>query len=107
MIKCILLNLYRVQHILNLLSCVVFLFFAVQKDKTTVHGLKRTLSDGNGNDEKDDPNTKRELKRTKMQNNELEAKLELKITAKAGAHPKLEKVCMLWNMLNFLNDKKQ
>lgn len=85
------------------MSCVVFLFFAVQQDKTTVHGLKRTLSDSNGN-EKDDPNTKKELKRTKMQNDELEAKLELKITAKAGAHPKLEKVCMLWNMLNFLTD---
>lgn len=60
------------------------------------------MSEGNGNDEKDEANTKRELKRPKMQNDELEAKLELKITAKAGAHPKLEKVCMLWNMLNFL-----
>lgn len=79
-----------------------FSFFAVQKDKTTAPGLKRTLSEGNGNDEKDDPNTKRDLKRPKMQNDELEAKLELKITAKAGAHPKLEKVFMFWNMLNFL-----
>lgn len=79
-----------------------FSFFAVQKDKTTTPGLKRTLSEGNGNDEKDEANTKRELKRPKMQNDELEAKLELKITAKAGTHPKLEKVCMLWNMLNFL-----
>lgn len=79
-----------------------FSFFAVQKDKTTTPGLKRTLSEGNGNNEKDEANTKRELKRPKMQNDELEAKLELKITAKAGAHPKLEKVCMLWNMLNFL-----
>lgn len=69
-------------------------FSAVQKDKTTAPGLKRTLSEGNGNEEKDEPNTKRELKRPKMQNDELEAKLELKITAKAGAHPKLEKVCM-------------
>uniref|UniRef100_H3BZM1 Activating transcription factor 7 interacting protein n=1 Tax=Tetraodon nigroviridis TaxID=99883 RepID=H3BZM1_TETNG len=64
-----------------------------QKDKTTTTpGLKRTLSEGNGNDEKDEPIAKRELKRPKMQNHELEAKLELKITAKAGAHPKLEKV---------------
>lgn len=70
-------------------------FFVVQKDKPTVPGLKRTLSEGNGNDEKDELNTKRDLKRPKMQNDELEAKLELKITAKAGAHPKLEKVCTL------------
>lgn len=83
-----------------------FSFFAVQKDKTTAPGLKRTLSEGNGNDEKDEPNTKRELKRPKMQNDELEAKLELKITAKAGAHPKLEKVCMFWNMLNFIKGQK-
>lgn len=76
-----------------------FFFFAAQKDKATTPGLKRALSEGHGDDEKDEPNMKRELKRPKMQNHELEAKLELKITAKAGAHPKLEKVCMLWNIL--------
>lgn len=97
-------NLYIccVQYIIHFIVIHCFSFFAVQKDKTTTPGLKRTLSEGNGNDEKDEANTKRELKRPKMQNDELEAKLELKITAKAGAQPKLEKVCMLWNMLNFL-----
>lgn len=74
---------------------VFFLFFAVLKEKSTTPGLKRTLSEGNGNDEKDELNAKRELKRPKMQTHELEAKLELKITAKAGIHSKLEKVCML------------
>lgn len=70
----------------------LFSFLLVQKDKTAVPGLKRALSEGNGDGEKGEANTKSDLKRPKMQNDELEAKLELKITAKAGAHPKLEKV---------------
>lgn len=75
-------------------------FLVVQKDKSAVPGLKRTLSEGNGENEKEEANTKSDLKRPKMQNDELEAKLELKITAKAGAHPKLEKVRPLWNTWN-------
>lgn len=67
-------------------------FLVVQKDKGAVPGLKRTLSEGNGDNEKDGAEAKSDTKRPKMQNEELEAKLELKITAKAGAHPKLEKV---------------
>lgn len=61
-----------------------------EKEKSSSPGLKRTLSEGNENDE---PATKRELKRAKVEREELEAELELKITAKAGSHHKLEKVC--------------
>lgn len=61
-----------------------------EKEKVSSPGLKRTLSEGNENDE---PATKRELKRAKVEREELEAELELKITAKAGSHHKLEKVC--------------
>lgn len=64
---------------------------AVKEDKASTPGLKRTLSEGN---EKDEPDVKRELKRPKVEREELEAELELKITAKAGSHHKLEKVCM-------------
>uniref|UniRef100_A0A672F615 Activating transcription factor 7 interacting protein n=1 Tax=Salarias fasciatus TaxID=181472 RepID=A0A672F615_SALFA len=53
-------------------------------------GLKRTLSEGY---EKDEPSVKKEGKKMKMdQQDELEAQLEVKITAKAGSHPKLEKI---------------
>lgn len=61
-----------------------------EKEKIVSPGLKRTLSEGNENNE---PATKRELKRAKVEREELEAELELKITAKAGTHHKLEKVC--------------
>lgn len=61
-----------------------------EKEKITSPGLKRTLSEGNENNE---PATKREFKRAKVERDELEAELELKITAKAGTHHKLEKVC--------------
>lgn len=44
--------------------------------------------------EKDGKTVKREGKRPKMEREELEAQLEFKITAKAGSHHKLEKVCM-------------
>ncbi|XP_075900277.1 activating transcription factor 7-interacting protein 1 isoform X3 [Nelusetta ayraudi] len=62
---------------------------AADKEKVSSPGLKRTLSEGNENDE---PATKRELKRAKVDREELEAELELKITAKAGSHHKLEKI---------------
>lgn len=61
-----------------------------EKEKIVSPGLKRTLSEGNENNE---PATKRDLKRAKVERDELEAELELKITAKAGTHHKLEKVC--------------
>lgn len=54
-------------------------------------GLKRTLSEGY---EKDGETVKREGKRPKVEREELETRLEFKITAKAGGHHKLEKVCM-------------
>lgn len=69
----------------------MFVSQVVQEDKASTPGLKRTLSEGY---EKDDPTIKRELKRSKVEREELEAQLELKITAKAGSHHKLEKVCM-------------
>ncbi|TMS23979.1 Activating transcription factor 7-interacting protein 1 [Larimichthys crocea] len=61
----------------------------VQEDKGSTSGLKRTLSEGY---EKDERPIKREVKRPKVERGELEAQLELKITAKAGSHHKLEKI---------------
>ncbi|XP_038569546.1 activating transcription factor 7-interacting protein 1 isoform X1 [Micropterus salmoides] len=61
----------------------------VQEEKGSTSGLKRTLSEGF---EKDGQTTKREGKRPKVEREELEAQLELKITAKAGSHHKLEKI---------------
>ncbi|XP_034456706.1 activating transcription factor 7-interacting protein 1 isoform X2 [Hippoglossus hippoglossus] len=61
----------------------------VQEDKGSTSGLKRTLSEGT---EKDGQTVKREGKRPKVEHEELEAQLELKITAKAGSHHKLEKI---------------
>lgn len=70
----------------------VSLFFQiVQEEKGSTSGLKRTLSEGF---EKDAQTLKKEGKRPKMEREELEAQLELKITAKAGSHHKLGKVCM-------------
>lgn len=63
----------------------------MQEDKCSTSGLKRTLSEGY---EKDGKSGKREGKRPRMEREELEAQLEFKITAKAGSHHKLEKVCM-------------
>ncbi|XP_053194642.1 activating transcription factor 7-interacting protein 1 isoform X1 [Scomber japonicus] len=62
---------------------------AVQEDKCSTSGLKRTLSEGY---EKDGKSVKREGKRPRMEREELEAQLEFKITAKAGNHHKLEKI---------------
>lgn len=70
---------------------LVFVSQVVQEDKGSTSGLKRTLSEGY---EKDERPIKREVKRPKVERGELEAQLELKITAKAGSHHKLEKVCM-------------
>ncbi|GAA6230227.1 activating transcription factor 7-interacting protein 1 isoform X3 [Lates japonicus] len=61
----------------------------VQEERGSTSGLKRTLSEGN---EKDGQAVKREGKRPKVEREELEAQLELKITAKAGSHHKLEKI---------------
>lgn len=63
----------------------------MQEEKSSTSGLKRTLSEGF---EKDGQTIKREGKRPKVERQELEAQLELKFTAKAGSHHKLEKVCM-------------
>lgn len=71
-------------------GCFVFSQVA-QESKVSTPGLKRTLSEGYENNEQ---TIKRELKRPKVESEELEAQLELKITAKAGSHHKLEKVCM-------------
>nr|XP_020452678.1 activating transcription factor 7-interacting protein 1-like [Monopterus albus]XP_020452679.1 activating transcription factor 7-interacting protein 1-like [Monopterus albus]XP_020452680.1 activating transcription factor 7-interacting protein 1-like [Monopterus albus]XP_020452681.1 activating transcription factor 7-interacting protein 1-like [Monopterus albus] len=58
-------------------------------EKGSTSGLKRTLSEGYEND---GPIMKREGKRPKVEHEELEAQLELKITAKADSHHKLEKI---------------
>lgn len=69
----------------------MFISQVAQEDKVSTPGLKRTLSEGY---EEDEQTIKKELKRPKVEREELEAQLELKITAKAGSHHKLEKVCM-------------
>ncbi|XP_070834313.1 activating transcription factor 7-interacting protein 1 isoform X2 [Chaetodon trifascialis] len=61
----------------------------VQEDKGSTSGLKRTLSEGY---ERGAQTVKREGKRPKLEREELEAQLELKITAEAGSHHKLEKI---------------
>ncbi|XP_028306477.1 activating transcription factor 7-interacting protein 1 [Gouania willdenowi] len=61
----------------------------VKEEKSSTSRLKRALSEGY---EKDGQNVKREGKRIKMDQEELEAQLEVKITAKAGNDPKLEKL---------------
>nr|XP_057926486.1 activating transcription factor 7-interacting protein 1 isoform X2 [Doryrhamphus excisus]XP_057926495.1 activating transcription factor 7-interacting protein 1 isoform X2 [Doryrhamphus excisus]XP_057926503.1 activating transcription factor 7-interacting protein 1 isoform X2 [Doryrhamphus excisus]XP_057926511.1 activating transcription factor 7-interacting protein 1 isoform X2 [Doryrhamphus excisus]XP_057926519.1 activating transcription factor 7-interacting protein 1 isoform X2 [Doryrhamphus len=58
-------------------------------ERNFASGLKRTLSEGF---DSDGQALKREGKRPKMERGELEAELELKITAKAGSHHKLEKI---------------
>ncbi|XP_030208679.1 activating transcription factor 7-interacting protein 1 [Gadus morhua] len=60
----------------------------VQEKSNTV-GLKRVLSEG---EEKEKEKVERDGKRPKIDGVELEAQLELKITAKAGSRLKLEKV---------------
>uniref|UniRef100_A0A3Q3RP43 Activating transcription factor 7 interacting protein n=1 Tax=Mastacembelus armatus TaxID=205130 RepID=A0A3Q3RP43_9TELE len=60
------------------------------EEKGSTSGLKRTYSEGY---EKDGQTVKREAKRPKVKHDELEAQLELKITAKTEkAHHKLEKI---------------
>ncbi|KAF0037502.1 hypothetical protein F2P81_010376 [Scophthalmus maximus] len=61
----------------------------VLEERGSTSGLKRTLSEGS---EKEVQIVKREGKRPKVEREELEAQLELKITAKAGSHHKLEKI---------------
>ncbi|XP_049577013.1 activating transcription factor 7-interacting protein 1 isoform X2 [Syngnathus scovelli] len=58
-------------------------------EKNCSSGIKRTLSEGF---DKEGQTIKRDGKRPKMDQGELEAQLELKITAKAGSHHKLEKI---------------
>lgn len=62
---------------------------AVKEERSSTSGLKRTLSEGS---EKDGQTVKIEGKRPKMDREELEAQLELKITTKAGSHHKLGKI---------------
>ncbi|XP_061627443.1 activating transcription factor 7-interacting protein 1 isoform X2 [Phyllopteryx taeniolatus] len=61
----------------------------VSEERNCTSGIKRTLSEGF---DKEGHSIKREGKRQKMEQGELEAQLELKITAKAGSHHKLEKI---------------
>ncbi|KAM7008653.1 activating transcription factor 7-interacting protein 1 [Tautogolabrus adspersus] len=61
----------------------------VKEEKGSTSGLKRTLSEGHENDGQA---VKREGKRPKVEREELEAQLEVKITANAGGHHKLEKI---------------
>uniref|UniRef100_A0A8C7VIC8 Activating transcription factor 7 interacting protein n=3 Tax=Oncorhynchus mykiss TaxID=8022 RepID=A0A8C7VIC8_ONCMY len=61
----------------------------VKEEKSSSSGQKRPLLEG---DEKDGGKVERDGKRQKVQGMELEAQLELKITAKGGSRLKLEKV---------------
>lgn len=67
----------------------------MQEEKGSTSGLKRTLSEGFDDDTQ---SVKREGKRPKREHEELEAQLELKITAKAGSHHKLGKVNIQLNL---------
>lgn len=78
-------------NVTHSLLCGFCVSQVAQEDKASTPGLKRTLSEGY---EKDEQTIKREQKRPKVESEELEAKLQLKITAKAGSHHKLEKVCL-------------
>lgn len=61
----------------------------MKEEKSSSSGQKRPLLAG---DEKDGGKVERDGKRQKVQGVELEAQLELKITAKGGSRLKLEKV---------------
>lgn len=61
----------------------------MKEEKSSSSGQKRPLLEG---DEKDGGKVERDGKRQKVQGVELEAQLELKITAKGGSRLKLEKV---------------
>ncbi|KAK6300634.1 hypothetical protein J4Q44_G00287320 [Coregonus suidteri] len=61
----------------------------VKEEKSSYSGQKRPLLEG---DEKDGGKVERDGKRQRVQGAELEAQLELKITAKGGSRLKLEKV---------------
>ncbi|XP_041640735.1 activating transcription factor 7-interacting protein 1 isoform X2 [Cheilinus undulatus] len=60
-----------------------------QEERSSTSGLKRTFSEGY---EKEEQAVKRDGKRPKVEREELEAQLELKITANAGSNHKLEKI---------------
>ncbi|XP_057699295.1 activating transcription factor 7-interacting protein 1 isoform X2 [Corythoichthys intestinalis] len=61
----------------------------VSEETNCTSGIKRTLSEGF---DREGQIVKQEGKRMKMDQGELEAELELKITAKASSHHKLEKI---------------
>lgn len=65
----------------------------VKEEKSSTSGLKRTLSEGfDPNDCSANKDKNKDVKRRKVEGEEFEAQLELKITAKSSGHRKLEKI---------------
>lgn len=73
------------------------LLCAILSGTSTPSGKKRSLSPVEGKDGWKDGEIKEERdgKRARVEGMQLEAQLELKITANAGSRLKLEKVCVL------------
>lgn len=70
--------------------------FCLTADNSTSVGIKRSLSEGKEENDKE-IKTERDGKRARLDGEELEAQLELKITANGGSRHKLEKVRYLSN----------
>jgi len=68
-----------------------FLCFYLAADNSSPAGTKRALSEEQDEDDKEIQ--ERDGKRARLEGEELEAQLELKITGNAGNRHKLEKVC--------------
>lgn len=69
-----------------------FLCFFLTADNGASAGTKRSLSEEKDEDD-NEIKDERDGKRARLDGEELEAQLELKITANAGSRHKLEKVC--------------
>lgn len=69
-----------------------FLCLYSTADNSASAGTKRSLSEEKEEDDKEIKD-QRDGKRARLDGEELEAQLELKITANAGSRHKLEKVC--------------
>lgn len=74
------------------------LLYRLSSGTSTPSGKKRSLSPVEGKDGWNDGEIKEERdgKRARVEGMQLEAQLELKITANAGSRLKLEKVC-IWS----------
>lgn len=75
-----------------------FLCLYLTADISSPAGTKRSLSEEKDEDD-EEIKAERDGKRARLEGEELEAQLELKITANAGSRHKLEKVCYLFSQI--------